>query len=388
MSQLVRGLAIAIACSALIGRADAQEGWGATFSPQSLAAINAPLDTVMVIPAGAEDARGPATAALLAALRTSGSVSLVVDSSALGDVSALDDRTIVARAAGEPVATFAIVRVFPGGERPSVVVAFYDKSGRSLGSASAEKGGPLSSSAPPPREPAPDNAAAAVEHAVTIDAQPASARPATTVPTPLPGTVPVTFTSASAQVPLRLSAYQGSYTSIESSRHHGTYLAINSQYQPLCITPCTLQLAPGKLAIGVDGQGVASYGTTVKIPPTGADVRLRVTSPVGRYFGNVLIWPGAVAALGGAIILGVAAPTTKKVTTVSGQVINSHEYAHSPLVAGATILSVGAAMVAIGVPLIVINSGAGAASVRPRAATQPTAQLTVGPGSLGMTGRF
>ena len=383
MSRIVRGLAIAITCLALIGRADAQEGWGATFSPQSLAAINAPLDTVMVIPAGAEAARGPAATALLAALRSSGSASLVVDSSALGDVSALDDRTIVARAAGEPVATFAIVRVFPGGNRQSVVVAFYDKSGRSLGSASAEKGELLSSSAPPP----PDNAAA-VEHPVTINAQPASALPATTVPTPIPGTVPVTFTSASAQVPMRISAYEGSYTSIESSQHHGTYLAINSQYQPLCITPCTLQLAPGKLAIGVDGQGIASYGTTVNVPPTGADVRLRVTSPVGRYFGNLLIWPGAVAAVGGGIILGVAAPTTKKVTTVSGQTINSHEYAHSPLVAGATILAVGAAMVAIGVPLIVINSGAGAASVRPRAATQPTVALTVGPGSLGMSGRF
>ncbi len=387
MSQIVRGLAIAIACTALLGRADAQEGWGATFSPQSLSAITAPLNTVMVIPAGAEGARGPAAAALLAALRTSGTVSLVVDSSALGDVSALDDRTIVGRAAGEPVATFAIVRVFPGGDRPSVVVAFYDKSGRSLGSASAEKGRPLSSTAPPPPEPAPDNAAPTAEH-VSVDAPPASAQPATTVPTPPPGTVPVTFTSASAQVPLRLSAYEGSYTSIESSRHHGTYLAINSQYQPLCITPCTLQLAPGKLAIGVDGQGVASYGTTVNVPPTGADVRLRVTSPVGRYFGSALIWPGAIAALGGAIVLGVAAPTTKKVTTVSGQVITSHQYAHAPLVAGATILSIGAAMVAIGVPLIVINSGAGAASVRAHAATQPTANLTVGPGSLGMSGRF
>ena len=169
MSPIVRVLAVIITCSALVGRADAQEGWGATFSPQSMAAINAPLDTVMVIPAGAEGARGPAAAALLAALRTSGIVSLVVDSSALGDVSALDDRTIVARAAAEPVATFAIVRVFPGGDRPSVVVAFYDKSGRSLGSASADKGRPLSSSAPPPREPAPDNAAA-VEHAVTSNA--------------------------------------------------------------------------------------------------------------------------------------------------------------------------------------------------------------------------
>jgi hypothetical protein len=386
MSKLICGLAIAITYSALVGRADAQEDWGATFSPQSVAAINAPLDTVMVIPAGAEGAR-PAAAALLATLRTSGTVSLVVDSSALGDVSALDDRTIVARAAGQPVATFAIVRVFAERDRPSVVVAFYDKSGRSLGSASADKGGPLSSSAPPPREPAPDNAAA-VEPTATINAPPASLQPATSAPTPPPGTVPVTFTSASAQVPLRVSAYEGSYTSIESSWRHGTYLAFNSLYQPLCTTPCTLQLPPGKLELSVDGQGIASYGTSVKVPLTGADVRLRVTSPVGRYFGNVLIWPGLVATLGGAIVLGVAAPITKKLTTVSGQTITSHQYDHTPLVAGATILSVGAAMVAIGVPLVVINSGAGAASVRPRAATQPTAKLTVGPGSLGLSGTF
>jgi hypothetical protein len=382
MSRSIRGLVIAITCFAWVGRAAAQEGWAATFSQQSVAAINAPLDKVMVIPAGAEAARAPAAAALVAALRSSGIVSLVMDSSALGDVSPLDDQTIVARAAGEPVATFAIVRVFPGADRPSVVVAFYDKSGRALGSVSADQGGPLTSSTAPPRAPVPANVA------VTINGQPVSLTPATPAPPPPPGAVPVTFTSAAPQTPLQLSVYEGSYTSIETSYHHGDYLAVHSRYRSLCTTPCTIRLAPGKLPLWVDGPGVATYGTTVNIPANGADVRLRVTSPAGRYFGNSLLWPGLISVVAGAVVLGVAAPDNKKVTTISGEVITSHGYAHSPLVAGATVLAVGAAMLAIGIPLVVINGGAGAAAVSPRAATQPTARVTVGPGSLGMSGRF
>ncbi|HWE30616.1 MAG TPA: hypothetical protein VHB97_21565 [Polyangia bacterium] len=205
---------------------------------------------------------------------------------------------------------------------------------------------------------------------------------------PAPGTVPVTFTSASAPFPLQVSAYVGSYTSIDSSYYHGASLSFNSLYRPLCTTPCTLQLAPGKLPIRDEGLGIANYDTTVKVPPTGADVRLRATSPAGRYFGHVLLWPGIVAAIGGAVVLGAAAPTTKKVTTVSGQTITTHGYDRSPLIAGATFLSVGAAMVAVGVPLLVINGGAGAASVRPRSFTQPTAKLNIGPGSLGVSGTF
>jgi hypothetical protein len=62
------GPAIAVVCALFAGRAAAQEGWGATFSPQNLATVSAPLDTVMVIPAGSEAARGIAADALIAAL--------------------------------------------------------------------------------------------------------------------------------------------------------------------------------------------------------------------------------------------------------------------------------------------------------------------------------
>lgn len=100
---------------------------------------------IVVVAAGGEAVdREAATAALITALRGGPAVSLVMDDASLGDVSALDDATIVQKAKNLPVDQVHVVRVFPaGGGVMSVVVTMYDKQGAVLGGFNADTAAPL-----------------------------------------------------------------------------------------------------------------------------------------------------------------------------------------------------------------------------------------------------
>ena len=100
---------------------------------------------IVVVAAGGEAVdREAATASLITSLRGGPAVSLVMDDASLGDVSALDDATIVQKAKNLPVDQVHVVRVFPaGGGVMSVVVTMYDKQGAVLGGFNADTAAPL-----------------------------------------------------------------------------------------------------------------------------------------------------------------------------------------------------------------------------------------------------
>lgn len=125
----------------------AAPNWTATFGPQESGSyLDGDHAKVLVAAAGAPDSQSKeAAAALVAALRQSGRADLVMTSEPLGDVSALDDASIVKKAAALPVTRIAVVRVFPGApDQPlTAVVSFYDKAGATTGALSAASGQPL-----------------------------------------------------------------------------------------------------------------------------------------------------------------------------------------------------------------------------------------------------
>src|SRR5262245_5246602 len=84
--------------------------WSATFGPKETGSyLDGDHAKVMVVAAGdpASQAKEAATA-LVAALRQSGRADLVMTSEPLGDVVALDDQSIVKRAAAFPVTRVAV----------------------------------------------------------------------------------------------------------------------------------------------------------------------------------------------------------------------------------------------------------------------------------------
>jgi hypothetical protein len=120
--------------------------WEASFPPNTVATYFAEEAGTIVVAAGVPSADlAEAEAALAGALRGSGKAKPVMDDAALGDVSALDDTAIVARAKNLPVQRIAVLRVFAGaeGEAPSAVVTFYDPAGNATGAFSVERGGVL-----------------------------------------------------------------------------------------------------------------------------------------------------------------------------------------------------------------------------------------------------
>lgn len=114
--------------------------------------------------------RNLAAQSLIATLRTDSNVKLVVDSSALGDLSTLDDAAIVAKAKAQPVDQVFIVRVFPGsGSNWSAVVTMYTLDGTSIGGFSGGTDFPLASATAYPSA-GMSNAAAAAVASVTGNA--------------------------------------------------------------------------------------------------------------------------------------------------------------------------------------------------------------------------
>jgi hypothetical protein len=96
----------------------------------------------------ASDDLAASETALTAALREADSVQVVMDSSAIGNVSGLGDSDIVGKASNLPVDQIAIVRVFPGKEgTASVVVTLYTKDGEAAGGFSASTDKPLEAKA-------------------------------------------------------------------------------------------------------------------------------------------------------------------------------------------------------------------------------------------------
>jgi len=183
---------------------------------------------------------------------------------------------------------------------------------------------------------------------------------------PGPGRVPVTFSSAQ---PLTIDSNDGAYNAVNN---WGRTFAVN-QERTLCTTPCTLNLRPGKFNFVVRGDHIRSYGDLLKVPPTGADVRLR---PLSRGFtaAGALMWIGIPLNVAGAIGLLVWGVTSNV----------HHDWGdHTKLGVGAGLLAAGQLLMTIGVPLAYATSS-GIASVHPH----PTAQLTIGAGSLGVRGTF
>jgi hypothetical protein len=178
---------------------------------------------------------------------------------------------------------------------------------------------------------------------------------------------------SSEATPLTISAYDGAYDSVTT---RGRPIAIN-QDRTLCTTPCTLNLRPGKFLFRVDGNRIRSYGDILNVPPTGADVRLRPLS-AGFTAAGALMWTGIPLTLAGGIGLLVWGVTSD---------VHNNWGDHTKLGVGAGLLGAGQLLMAIGVPLA-YGTSSGIASVHPRPATAPTAQLTIGAGSLGVRGTF
>lgn len=128
-------------------------GWRAAFVPARIAAYHRPA-SIAVLAGG--DRRGEAGAAVLSAAEAleaayrEAAVGLVADGSSLGDLAALDDTAIVARAASLPVGTIAVVRVFLGGPKLRAIVSLYDRTGALVTAYTATAGEPM-------RAPAQDN---------------------------------------------------------------------------------------------------------------------------------------------------------------------------------------------------------------------------------------
>lgn len=188
---------------------------------------------------------------------------------------------------------------------------------------------------------------------------------------PRPGTVPVTFSSVSDEPPLSISTYIGRFA-ITSWRGH---VHVDDQFLHLCTTPCALNMLPGKLNLRVDGDG--GYRDSFEVPPSGADVMLRPL-PTAYRVGGGLIWAGIPLTMGGVAGLIVWGADRKA---------HDHGGNRAALGAGAGLLGAGQLLWIIGGALAYSNAS-GVVSVRPKPATQPTAKLTVGPGSLGVTGTF
>lgn len=111
------------------------EGWDGSFPPAATAShlVGAGSGVVVVAATEGADCR-EAAAAMQVSLREEGGIPLVMDGTALGPVTDLDDAAIVKRSAHLPVERIAVVRYYPGsgGAPGSAVVTVYDKEGSAL----------------------------------------------------------------------------------------------------------------------------------------------------------------------------------------------------------------------------------------------------------------
>jgi hypothetical protein len=333
-----------------------------------------------VVPAGDHPERRSAAAAFAFAVRQSGRARLVMGSSALGDLSALDDQAIVHRASGLPITTVAVVRTFPGeGARTTVVVTLYDRAGRTLGAMSGERGLGASSTGPSGQ-----GVSTAASSAVLQAVQSAASEPPQggiaggvvggtagedngVAPelSPQAGAEPVQIESAGRRLKLSVivDAAQGVV---------GNYFVHMVRYRDLCSTPCTVYFRPGESMLRVGGEGVRTAMVSLDVPRGGAKIRMRAPSAGASAAGYLLTLFGGVGLITGATVLGI------------GYGLHSDPDASWTIGGGAT-LGVGAAMLGSGIALLVVNrSGVASMESRDRVALAPV----VGPGGLGLRGRF
>jgi hypothetical protein len=178
-------------------------------------------------------------------------------------------------------------------------------------------------------------------------------------------TVPVAIRSASQSTELQIGRFLGGQATVAVDRH-GNAVVLRDLCEPLCETPCTLQLPPGTAELCTSQLDVAPHHSAdVAVPPTGADVSLRAF-PGKPYVAGFNLWLGGslVAAVGigvlGAWGTGFASGDTARIV-------------------GASFTGVGAAMLATGIPIAVVYGREGVASLRPKAT------LSLGPGGIGGT---
>ena len=143
----VAGVVVALACLGLgaAARAEGTAGWDKSFTPAAVATYLPKEPRAYLVAAANRDAREAATA-LAAALRQVATARLVMDDSAIGDATGLDDAAIAAKAHALPVNVVVVVRTFPGGagEPARAVVTLYENArGQALGALSAVAGAPL-----------------------------------------------------------------------------------------------------------------------------------------------------------------------------------------------------------------------------------------------------
>lgn len=122
---------------------------GQRFPSATLASYFRPGDTrVLVVGAGPlSEPLTALTTQALTSLRATGRFELVIDQSALGELSSAGDQDIVERAAGQPVDAILILRVFGEGEQEAVVGSIYATDGAVISAFNLGAGAPLAPSA-------------------------------------------------------------------------------------------------------------------------------------------------------------------------------------------------------------------------------------------------
>jgi hypothetical protein len=139
-------VAVAVATLASLSRPAFADAWAQSFDAPDLDAIVAGNARLAVLAVGDADT---AATALRAALEQLDKIELVLDGQSLGGSGALatlDDRTILARAAGLPVDGVIIVRLYHGrhGRPDHALVTLYHPGGVSVRALSVEEGALLS----------------------------------------------------------------------------------------------------------------------------------------------------------------------------------------------------------------------------------------------------
>jgi hypothetical protein len=121
-------------------------GWAQAFPADAVATYFDAKASVVVVAAGERPRSERAAAALVQALRQTGTLSLVMTGEAMGDVAGLADEAIVKKAEALPVDIVSIVRAFPTspGEPDIAVVTHFRRADGGLAHAwSASPGSPL-----------------------------------------------------------------------------------------------------------------------------------------------------------------------------------------------------------------------------------------------------
>lgn len=149
MKRVRYALCLMVGLTALSISSTAFASWSETFPADSLEGHVESKAKYIVVSVKDSEEEAEAAKALRQALRQ-GPVKMVMDDSALGDVSELSDEKIVEEAKKFNVDYVAVVRTYPGGDdsSPTAVVTTYRMSGQVEWTVSANKGTPISAANP------------------------------------------------------------------------------------------------------------------------------------------------------------------------------------------------------------------------------------------------